>query len=426
MRRHARIVVALAVMLMPAGAWSHDSGTGDGTYVFEPWRPQFVPYFDDGDPKTRHDSDQTNDEGRDDAETRRSSERWRDEIRTDGSQGDVGVGCMETFCTSASVDGNDVLRVDHSITIGPSTRQNDRNAVAVEALGAGGTLNLGGAEKMDAIAIPRIQEAGPEGDPDTEPDVPSDPAPPERVSVQNSGDHTLLGAAHSNTGHDPYPAQGNHDAHGGTIYADVYVPTADDPTAVQDSRAGIVILDHLGCTFGCSDEFHRFYAADPERTLLQIGEMPGQTEDTARNPDDWIYGYEPYRGPLPTVPLGGSTAPVTDALFAADGWAAIGEASASATGAGAANSACCAPRASDGQFCNRNPGGAVNDALDGGGIAGCLELSNGDCVGGVLTPDGFEGCMVSGGQATVDGAPASNTECSEAAADACCSAGACR
>jgi hypothetical protein len=57
-------------------------------------------------------------------------------------------------------------------------------------------------------------------------------------------------------------------------------------------------------------------------------------------------------------------------------------------------------------------------------LAGCAELPDGTCIGGALTPEGFEGCMVLE-EPMVGGEPATEEECANAAAAACCEHGAC-
>jgi hypothetical protein len=425
MRHLGRVTIALAACAALAGsAWAHDEETGGPTFVVDHWRDNFVPFFDAGDPKTRHDSDPDNDESRDDVETRRSAQRWRDEVRTDGSTDqEVGDGCMETFCVAAADQSGDLARVDHSLAVGPSTVEGDRNAVVVEVLGAGAEVDLGGSNKMGFAAVPDVSQA--EVTPSEQVDDPAEREAPDRLSVMTAGDHSMLGAAHSNSDHRPAPIEGNHDAHGGSVWVDLFLPTEDSPTRVRDTRVGIVVLDHLGCQFGCSDEYHTFYAADPERTIFQVGEMPGQAEFVARDPDRWLFGFGP-SGETPEA-MNPVVVPLSEALFDDLVNPNLVPHTNAATGVGDAASACCAPDpAQDGQFCNRNPGGALMTALENGGtIAGCVELASGDCVGGALTADGFQGCMVMDGQPTVDGEEVSEEECTEAAAAACCENEAC-
>ncbi|MGH7897633.1 MAG: hypothetical protein ACREQQ_06755 [Candidatus Binatia bacterium] len=421
MKRTSMAVAALVATFAAGTALAHEEETENPTFVFENWRDNFFPFIDDGDPRTRHDSDATNDEGRHNPETRRSDQRWRDEVRSDGSVGEVGDGCMETFCTFVADDDGDAVRVDHTVTAGPSTRQGDRNAVSVEVLGAGGTANLGPAQKQGPLAVPDLSQAAFEED--GEPDDPSGRGAPTSLHAGTAGDHSLLGAAHSNTDHSSYPEQGNHDSHGGSTWVDLYADP-EEPSKTRDSRAGVVIMDHLGCEFGCSDEYHTAYAADPERTIFQAGEAPDQAEFVAEDPDRWLFGMgndgESRSDRLDPVVSGPATQLHDDVVNPN-----VDPVTNAATGVGDAAAACCAPRASDGRFCNRNVGGALNNAVDNGVIAGCVDLSNGDCVGGVLTPDGLQGCMVSGGEATVGGAPATEAECTEAAAAACCDNEAC-
>lgn len=115
-KRTSRMTVVAVVLLLPAaGALAHDEETGDANAVAPNRRDNIIPFFEAGDPKTRHDSDPTNDQNRDDVETRRSWQRWRDEVRDDGSRGETGEGCMDQYCNSVSDDHGRNVRVDHTL-----------------------------------------------------------------------------------------------------------------------------------------------------------------------------------------------------------------------------------------------------------------------------------------------------------------------
>lgn len=419
------ITVTLLAVLAAGPASAHEESTGNPTYVFDNWRDQFVPFFDGGDPNTRHDDDAANDETRDDAETRRSMQRWRDEVRTDGSVGTVGEGCMETYCTAVADQNGDVVRVDHTVTVGPSTRAGDRNAIVVEVLGGETEVDLGPAVKQGPASYPDATQAGVSGP--GEPEDPSGRPAPDEVHVMTAGDHSLLGAAHSNSDHSPAPQQGNHDAHGGSVWADVYADP-DQPTKTRDSRVGIVIMDHLGCQFGCSDEYHTFYPADASRTAYQVGEAPDQAEFVARDPDRWIFGYGP-GGPDDAVNdrLNPAVSPLAGTLFDEVVNPYVDPAVAAATGTGPTSSLCCASDA-EGNACI--PGALQNaaDAPEREAFGGCIEIDEDNCFGGGShgAPPENNGCIVVNGMPFVHGMPASPEDCTAAAAAGCCAAGACQ
>jgi hypothetical protein len=357
-RRGLGIVLAL-VAFAGGTAGAHDQDGGDANTVAENRRDNIVPFFEAGDPRTRHDSDGTNDQTRDDAETRRSWQRWRDEVRNDGSTGEVGEGCMDQYCNSVSDDQGEILRVDHTLSVGPAAQPGDWNRVRVKALGAGATADLGGSQEAvpgSPILAPDVAGAAlrdpdngtgsPDemgGDPDTEPEDVSQRGAPSSLHVNHSPDHSWLGAAHSSSDHGDESEFASHDTHGGTIWADVILPDAEDPTRVRDTKAGNSIVEHLSCPT-CTDEYHEVWL-DPERTIFQIGEAPGQTEHVGRNPDRWLFGHE---NGQPEDALNSTTAPASDAAFGSEAWMALLEANASATGVGEANSACCAPSAEQG------------------------------------------------------------------------------
>ncbi|MGH7820456.1 MAG: hypothetical protein ACREQ9_11820, partial [Candidatus Binatia bacterium] len=183
----------------------------------------------------------------------------------------------------------------------------------------------------------------------------------------------------------------------------------------------------------CTDEYHEAWA-DPERTIFQVGEIAGQTEHVATDPNRWLYGDAD-----PEVDLNGPTGDATAEAFGSDAWAAVEAANSSATGVGAAQSPCCAPKPcasfdgggnctdpNAGKFCNRNQGGNVMNIAESQALAGCVEVNSGNCFGGG-TSDGqdTDGCMMVNGQAMRHMEPVTPEECTIVAVDACCAHGAC-
>jgi hypothetical protein len=142
-------------------------------------------------------------------------------------------------------------------------------------------------------------------------------------------------------------------------------------------------------------------------------------------------------GHKPDTPTPSQLDPTTDPLTAAAFGASdpiVDPAVSAATGVGEANSACCRAKCSafdsagacverSGPFCNRNAGGVAMSAVENQDLAGCAESTTGDCVGGAATSSGASGCVVIAGQILVDGEPASEEECTNAAVDACVAGG---
>jgi hypothetical protein len=419
------ISAALAALLPALPALAHDDpAPNEPAIVVDDWRDNFVPYFDTGDPRTRHDSDPANDESREDPEVRKRQQRWRDEVRPDGSTGEVGDGCTDIDCHVVADQSGKMIQVNQSLSPGPSARGGEPNVVTVDVLGAGARADFGGSETEGPIHAPS-NAADPDVQTDTDPEKINRDVPTE-LHVYKAADHSLLSAAHSPNDHGPGEFD-QHDTHGGTASVDVYLPGSENG-APRDSKVGVLILDHLGCQFGCADEYHEFYVADPGRTIFQIGEMPGQTEFVARDPDRWLFGF----GPNHETPemLNPTTTPATDAAFESEAWDAALAVNSSATGVGEANSLCCAAAEPGGPFCNRNAGDGAMNVAESGAVAGCVELSTGDCIGGAVTPDGsVAGCAVVGGQIVYDEevqeGPDAPAECTRRAVEACCANGAC-
>ncbi|MGH7897632.1 MAG: hypothetical protein ACREQQ_06750 [Candidatus Binatia bacterium] len=451
MRRTWLALFVSAILMQAVVAGAHDALNDEANDVAPNRRDNIIPFFDAGDPRTRYDSDPTNDESRENAETRRARQRWRDEVRGDGSTGEVGDGCMDQYCYEGvsindGEENQDILRFDHTLSVGPASQQGDWNRFRIEALGAGGVVYLGDTMKAGPLGLPDGNEAGvydpntgrgspdsPEGEPDLEPDAPPSEAP-SSIHYNHSPDHAWLGLAHSSSQHGDTEFS-SHDTHGGTIWADIYLPSEDDPTRTRDSNAGNSIIEHLGCPT-CTDEYHEVWA-DPERTIFQIGEIPGQTEQVGRNPDRWIGGHQDDE--QPPDQLNSPTKPVSDAIFDSDVWAAVEAANSSLTGVGAAQSPCCAPKPctsfdennectdpNAGKFCNRNLGGSSLNIVESQALGGCVEVDAGNCFGGATTNgQDTQGCMVVNGEPMIHMEPATAEECTIAAVDACCANGAC-
>jgi hypothetical protein len=254
---------------------------------------------------------------------------------------------------------------------------------------------------------------------DTEPEDLANREAPSQFSLANSADHSWLALAHSPDDHGPGEFD-QHDTHGGSIWADVYLPTNEDHK-VRDSNAGVFILDHLGCTFGCLDEYHQFYA-DPERLIFQVGEIPNQAEFVGRDPDRYVFGFGSYDDGTPQN-LNPTLQPVTNPLFDATN-PVIDPVVSSTTGVDGdgdaqGRSPCCAADPNqDGHFCNRNAGGSAMGVIEDQVGAGCADIDEQNCAGGGVGADGvFRGCVVVNGEETVEG----GESCTAAAVAGCCS-----
>jgi hypothetical protein len=127
-----------------------------------------------------------------------------------------------------------------------------------------------------------------------------DEAGPATVHAGTAGDHSLGEAAHSDEGHEDNEF-GNHDTHGGAIYADVclgsdegasYEGNAGACTGMQDTQVGVTVVDHLTCPAGCADEYHIVRPLDPEYTQEQVDESITATQTAVSDPVRHICGYE--------------------------------------------------------------------------------------------------------------------------------------
>ena len=127
-----------------------------------------------------------------------------------------------------------------------------------------------------------------------------DEAGPGTLHAGMAGEHALGEAAHSDEGHtdDEF---GNHDSHGGSIYADICLGT-DAGTSYEDhagacedmydSQVGIVVVDHLTCPAGCMDEYHVIRPTDPAFTQGQLADSQRDIGEIAADPQRYACGYE--------------------------------------------------------------------------------------------------------------------------------------
>lgn len=128
----------------------------------------------------------------------------------------------------------------------------------------------------------------------------NDPEGPATLHAGIAGDHTLTEGAHDDEGHDGSEF-GNHDSHGGAVYADVCAGTdagtshegqAGACTGPQDTQVGITVVDHLDCPAGCADEYHVVRPLDPAYTEEQASDSQRDLAAVAADPQRWACGYE--------------------------------------------------------------------------------------------------------------------------------------
>ena len=121
---------------------------------------------------------------------------------------------------------------------------------------------------------------------------------PQSLHAGMAADHSLLEAAHDSEHHGE--GEGNHDAHGGALYADVclsseegtsYEGQAGDCTRPEDTQVGVVIMDHLDCPLGCADEYHDVRPLDTEYTLAQMQDSQDNIAEIAADPHTYVCGY---------------------------------------------------------------------------------------------------------------------------------------
>lgn len=151
---------------------------------------------------------------------------------------------------------------------------------------------------------------------------------PQSVHAGTAADHSMTEVAHESEGHQPvtpYTAEGNHDTHGGSIYADICLGS-DDNTSYQDqpgacsdpddTQVGMNIVDHFPCgriapVYSCTDEYHVVRPLDPTYTQNQMTASVAEIQGIASDPDTWVCGYATSpqgpecRNTVPNPPSGG-------------------------------------------------------------------------------------------------------------------------
>ena len=127
-----------------------------------------------------------------------------------------------------------------------------------------------------------------------------DPEGPATIHAGMAGEHALGEAAHSDEDHTDTEF-GNHDSHGGSIYADICLGT-DNGTSYEnqagacedlnDTQVGITVVDHLTCPAGCADEYHVIRPLDTAYTQEQMADSQRDIGEIAADPQRYVCGYE--------------------------------------------------------------------------------------------------------------------------------------
>lgn len=149
---------------------------------------------------------------------------------------------------------------------------------------------------------------------------PTEDGKPNSVHAGTAADHSLTEFAHQSEGHGS--TEGNHDAHGGSVYADIclasdegtsYEGKAGECREMKDTQVGLNIIDHdpcglpvnpddptnLGIPIPCSDEYHTVRPLDPDDTQGQLGDDAEELQRDVNDPHEWVCGYE-YKDQNPT------------------------------------------------------------------------------------------------------------------------------
>lgn len=119
---------------------------------------------------------------------------------------------------------------------------------------------------------------------------------PNELHVGYAANHCFLAeGAHDCDSHEESEF-GTHDSHGGAIYIDICL--AENPDSkycddgLEDTQAGVTIVDHLTCPLGCFDEYHVVRPFDTAYTEEQMADSAEAIEAIGQDPQRHICGYE--------------------------------------------------------------------------------------------------------------------------------------
>ncbi len=86
-----------------------------------------------------------------------------------------------------------------------------------------------------------------------------------------------------------------HDSHGGAVYADVCLSANPDSQhcddGLEDTQAGVTVVDHLDCPAGCFDEYHVVRPLDADYTQAQTEDSAAAVGYIADDPQRHLCGY---------------------------------------------------------------------------------------------------------------------------------------
>jgi hypothetical protein len=201
------------------------------TKVYDDWRPNYVPLFD-----------LPGRNGEDGEQQRYDAQRWRDECHDDGE--------YRQHCAWA-YGGNSALFYDDSD-------------------------GHDGHDHGDDPHLPLSR--------------------PNELHVGYAATHCFLAeGAHDCDRHGQNEFD-THDSHGGAIYVDACISENQDSQycddGLQDTQAGVTIVDHLTCPTGCFDEYHVVRPADQAYTEEQMASSVTATEQAVSDPQRHLCGYE--------------------------------------------------------------------------------------------------------------------------------------
>ena len=119
---------------------------------------------------------------------------------------------------------------------------------------------------------------------------------PNELHVGYAANHCFLAeGAHDCDSHEETEF-GTHDSHGGAIYVDLCISENPDSKrcddGLEDTQAGVTVVDHLTCPLGCADEYHVVRPADSEYTSEQMDDSAAAIERIAADPRGHVCGYE--------------------------------------------------------------------------------------------------------------------------------------
>ena len=213
--------------------WEPDDPECQETDVYDDWRPNYVPLFD---LPARDDQS----EGGEGEQQRYDAQRWRDECNNDGEYRQQ---CLWFY------GGQSVM---------PHPESDGHHD---------------GEEPEDGLL-----------------------SRPNEAHVGYAATHCFLAeGAHDCDRHGADNEFDTHDSHGGAIYADVC--TAENPDSkycddgLQDTQAGVTIVDHLDCPTGCLDEYHVVRPLDSEYTQAQMDATAAALEGIVSDPETYLLGY---------------------------------------------------------------------------------------------------------------------------------------